>query len=176
MRTSDFREVFDEYAPFVWRAMRRLRVPPSDLDDACQEVFMVLYRRLSEFEGRSALRTWVYGICVRVALACRRKRGPQLAELSHRTDHGDLGDVAVETTIGEELDRNRALAELDRALDRLDDDKRAVFVLYELEDLPMPEVAAAVACPLQTAYSRLHAARRQIASHFSHHLREVSVR
>ncbi len=55
-----------------------------------------------------------------------------------------------------------ARATLDRILDGLDDDKRAVFVLFEIEELPMTEVAMAVGCPLQTAYSRLHAARREV--------------
>ncbi len=137
---------------------------------------MVLFRRLPEFEGRSSLRTWIYGICVRVALAYRRKRTPQLAELNHGAHDPERNYPAVQASVCEDLDRSRALAELDRALDLLDDDKRTVFVLYELEDLSMSEVASAVGCPLQTAYSRLHAARRYLSSHFSRHLGEVVAR
>ncbi len=164
--------MFDEYARYVWRTLGRLRVAPSDLDDARQEVFVIFYRRLPQFEGRSSMRTWVYGICTRVALAYHRKRTPQLAELTCGLLDDDRDIPSVPATACENIDRSRALAELDRALALLDEDKRAVFALYELEGLNMAEVAAAVGCPLQTAYWRLHAARRQLASHFSRHIGE----
>jgi RNA polymerase sigma-70 factor (ECF subfamily) len=124
MQSSQFKELFDEYAPFVWRAMRRLGVAPSDVDDVCQEVFVILYRRLPQFEGRSSLRTWIYSVCGRVALAYRRKRRRQLAELEHELLDGDKGFPSVQATASEDVDFNRALAELDRALDSLDDDFR----------------------------------------------------
>src|SRR4051812_1143348 len=66
-------EVFREHAPFVWRALRRLGVREADVEDACQEVFVVVHRRLADFEGRSSVRTWVYGICVRVASDWRKR-------------------------------------------------------------------------------------------------------
>jgi RNA polymerase sigma-70 factor (ECF subfamily) len=154
--TTRFDEVFREHAPFVWRALRRLGVSEADADDVCQEVFVVVHRKLPEFEGRSSLRTWIYGICVRTASSHRR-----LAR--HR-------EVATEelpetpTTDGphEQLARNQALRALDRALGELDEDKRVVFVLYEIEELTMAEVVEVVGCPLQTAYSRLHAARDRV--------------
>src|SRR5207302_10408961 len=65
-------EVFRQYAPFVWRALRRLGVPESDVEDVCQEVFVVVHRKLGDFEGRSSLRTWIYGICTRTASDYRR--------------------------------------------------------------------------------------------------------
>ena len=65
-------EIFREYAPFVWRGLRRLGVPESDVEDVCQEVFVVVHRKLGDFEGRSSLRTWIYGICARTASDYRR--------------------------------------------------------------------------------------------------------
>ena len=62
-------QIFREYAPFVWRGLRRLGVPECDVEDVCQEVFVVVHRKLGDFEGRSSLRTWIYGICARTASA-----------------------------------------------------------------------------------------------------------
>jgi RNA polymerase sigma-70 factor (ECF subfamily) len=156
---AEVARIYREHGAFVWRALRRLGVAPSDVDDACQEVFVVVYRRLGEYEGRSQMRTWLYGISVRVAAGQRRKahvRREVATEEPLEPDAPAAGDPEVA------LSDREALALLDRALDALDDDKRAVFVLYEVEGLEMPEVAEAVGCPLQTAYSRLHAARKEV--------------
>lgn len=151
--------IFREHGPFVWRALRRLGVAPSDADDACQEVFVVVFRKLGEYEGRSQMRTWLYGIAVRVAAAHRRKAHTRREVPTEEPVGPETASAA--NPEGAVADRE-ALALLDRALDELDDDKRAVFVLYEVEGLEMPEVAEAVGCPLQTAYSRLHAARKEV--------------
>jgi RNA polymerase sigma-70 factor (ECF subfamily) len=149
-----FAEVFQAHAPYVWRALRRLGVAEADADDVCQEVFIVVHRKLGALSGGS-LRTWLYAICLRVASEHRRR--PYL----RREDVVEAPpDTGVDASQEEELERRRALRRLDAALDRLDDDKRAVFVLFELERMPMAEVAEAAGCPLQTAYSRLYAARK----------------
>ncbi len=150
-------EVFRELAPFIWRALRRLGVAERDVDDACQEVFVVVHRKLGEFEGRSTLRTWVYGIAVRVA-SDYRKRGHVRREVM--TD--DVPEATAKEDPLADASRRQARAKLDAILGALDEDKRAVFVLYEIEQVTMQEVADAVGCPLQTAYSRLHAARRLV--------------
>ncbi len=155
--TATVAEVFRELAPFVWRALRRLGVAERDVDDACQEVFMVVHRKLAEFEGRSTVRTWVYGIAVRVA-SDYRKRGHVRREIVT----GDMPENAAKDDPHDDAARRQARATLDRILDELDEDKRAVFVLYEIEQVTMAEVAEAVGCPLQTAYSRLHAARKLV--------------
>jgi RNA polymerase sigma-70 factor (ECF subfamily) len=156
-RTITAEGLFREHGTFAWRVLRRLGVPDADVDDVCQEVFVVVHRRIAAFEGRSSTRTWVYGICVRAA-ANHRRRGPGRREV--------LSDRPPEGTIDAPQEDNTALrqarAVLDRILDELDDDRRAVFVLYEIEELGMSEVASALGCPLQTAYSRLHAARRDV--------------
>src|SRR5690606_13923988 len=65
-------EIFRAHAPFAWRALRRLGVAEADVDDVCQDVFMVVHRKLDAFEGRSSMRTWIYGICARTASDYRR--------------------------------------------------------------------------------------------------------
>lgn len=157
VKAADFAQIFTDLAPFAWRVLRRLGVAEADVEDVCQEVFLVVHRRLDDFEGRGSLRAWVFGICLRAASEYRRR--------PHRRRE-EATDSPPETSIpapqDEELDRRRALALLDAALDELDDDKRAVFILYEIEHAPMQDVAQALGCPLQTAYSRLHAARRKV--------------
>lgn len=154
---ASFERVFRDHAPLVWRAMRRLGVRESDVEDACQEVFLVVHRRLASYDGRSALRTWVYGICIRVASDFRRKVQRKREDI---TD--DPGDQPIPAEQDTEIDRRRALAWLDGVLDTLDEEKRAVFVLHDIEQVTIADVAAAAGCPLQTAYSRLYAARKHI--------------
>jgi RNA polymerase sigma-70 factor (ECF subfamily) len=149
--------LFREHAAYVWRALRRLGVADVDAEDACQEVFVTVHRRLSTFEGRSSVRTWIYGICIRVA-ADYRKRVSVRREVSSNHPPDQAVPAQQETAVV--VREARAL--LDRLLDLLDDDKRAAFVLYEIEELPLREVAEALGCPLQTAFSRLQAARREI--------------
>jgi len=119
---------------------------------------VVVSRKLGEFEGRSSHRTWIYGICVRTASSYRRlaRHREMPTEAPPETPAADTPD--------ETLARARALAALGGALAALDEDKRTVFVLYEIEELTMAEVAEIVGCPLQTAYSRLHAARDKVMS------------
>src|SRR6185312_8546166 len=71
-RTPDFRTIFDTYGLFVLRTLRRLGVPSADLNDLCQETFVVVHRRLPDYDGRASLRTWIYAICARTASAHRR--------------------------------------------------------------------------------------------------------
>ena len=153
-----FEAIFREHAPYVWRALRRLGVRDVDLEDICQDVFLVVHRKLDTFHGGSAIRTWLYGICIRTASDYRRR--PHRHRESPAGD--DLPEVSAPADQEELFARGQARDRLDDALDALDDAKREVFVLYEIEGLLMPDVAEAVGCPLQTAYSRLHAARKII--------------
>ena len=150
-------EIFRDHAPFVWRGLRRLGVPESDVEDVCQEVFVVVHRKLADFEGRSSLRTWIYGICTRTASDYRRSGRVRREVVTDAPP-----DAPQEGTQHDTVALKQARATLDRILDELDDEKRSVFVLYEIEELTMAEVAEAIGCPLQTAYSRLHAARKVV--------------
>jgi RNA polymerase sigma-70 factor (ECF subfamily) len=154
-----FADVFRAHAPFTWRCLRRLGVAASDAEDVCQEVFVVVHKKLGEYDGRSSLRAWIYGIAVRKASDYRR-----LARVRHEKLVEAPGEERATNAPGPErsLEHRRDLELLDRALGELDDDKRNAFVLHEIEGLTLAEVAAAVSCPLQTLYSRLNAARRHV--------------
>jgi len=151
------RELFDEYARFIWRTVRHLGVRDSDIEDVCQEVFITIHRRLGDFEGRSSIRTWVYGICMRVASDHRRR-----AHVRREFPTEKLPPTTAAADQDETYARKQARERLGALLSQLDDDKRAVFTLYEIEELPMKDIARIVGCPLQTAYSRLHAARQRL--------------
>lgn len=150
-----FSALFSEHAPFVLRVMRHLGVAQADLNDQSQEVFVAVFQGLAGFEARSSERTWIYGICVRVASNYRRR-----AYVRRERAVSEPPEQRAPADQHAELEQARGAAELGRLLDCLDADKREVFVLYELEELPMKDVAAACDCPLQTAYSRLRAARK----------------
>lgn len=150
----NLRQVFDEHARYVWRVLRHLGIPDAELDDLCQDVFLVVHRQLPSFEGRSKLSTWLYGICVRTASDYRRR-----ARVRYERPSADPA-ASLEADSGLSPDaRVGAKHELLHLLATLDEEKRTVLVLYEIEGLGMNEVAEIVGCPLQTAYSRLHAAR-----------------
>jgi RNA polymerase sigma-70 factor (ECF subfamily) len=152
---TSFPAIFAEYAPFVLRVMRHLGVPGKDLPDLCQDVFVAVFRGQAGFAGRSTLRTWIYGICLRVASNHRRR-----AHVWRERPVSDPPEQASPAVQDEVVEQRRGHPALQRLLDVLDPDKREVFVLYELEEMSMKEVAEICGCPLQTAYSRLHAARR----------------
>ncbi len=151
------REIFDAHAAYIWRTLRHLGIPESDIEDLCQEVFVTVHRKLGDFAGRSALRTWIYGICLRVASDHRRKAHVR----RERAAEDPARDLAEQRGFGPDQ-RHEQRTVVEELLSCLDDDKRAVFVLYELEGFSMKEVAEIVGCPLQTAYSRLHAARDRL--------------
>jgi len=153
------REVFDAHAAYILRSLRHLGVAESDIEDVGQEVFVTVHRKLASFEGRSKLRTWLYGICLRVASDYRRRAHVR----RERATADPARDVAEAE--GRAPDAQvQARAELRALLEELDEDKRAVVVLYEIEGFSMKEVAEILDCPLQTAYSRLHAARDRMVA------------
>jgi RNA polymerase sigma-70 factor (ECF subfamily) len=161
-RPRELSEVFDAHAAYVGRALSCLGVRQRELADAIQEVFLVVHRRLPELERPSAIRAWLYAICVRKAMSFRRRaarrREDAMAELPEPEGRA--------SSPHDELERTRALAVALSILDELDDDKRAVVVLYEIEGFSMKEVAEILGCPLQTAYSRLHAARDRMTEQY----------
>jgi RNA polymerase sigma-70 factor (ECF subfamily) len=124
----------------------------------CQEVFIVVHRKLPEFEGRSTVQTWIYGICLRTASDYRRR-----AYFRRESAVADVPEKVVQPMQEEGLAQKQASERLAQLLDQLDEAKRQVFVLYEIEELEMKQVADIVGCPLQTAYSRLRAARKLLA-------------
>lgn len=157
-----FEEVYETHFAFVWRSIRRLGIPISAVDDAVQDVFIVVHRRLPEFEARASVRTWLFAILVRVVRdyrrAYRRKDMPVFAA-GEPSDPDEVGTGVLHDP-QEIAAHNEASRHLHLLLDRLDDDKREVFVLAELEQMAVPEIAEALGINLNTAYSRLRTARQ----------------
>jgi RNA polymerase sigma-70 factor (ECF subfamily) len=158
-----FREIFDQHASSVGRTLRYLGVQEAELTDAAQDVFLVVDRRYPEFEGRSTLATWIRQICVRVAFTYKRRRRRRREDIVSEPPEAA---VDADQQIGVERREQRRI--LGALLDALDDEQRAVIVLYEIERLSMREVAEAVGCPLQTAYSRRQAALEKLRDGFRH--------
>jgi len=157
--TLEFRPLFDAHLAFVGRVLRRCGVPDRELEDARQEVFLIVHRKLCEFEGRASVRTWVYAIAARVALVTLRK--PHLRrELLVSAPSEPVVDGGQESAV---VQRSAVEAAL-RALHTMDADKRQAFELYELEGMSVAEVASHVGVPENTALYRLHRAREELAS------------
>jgi RNA polymerase sigma-70 factor (ECF subfamily) len=153
----DFAAVYEAHFRYVWRCLRGLGVREASLDDAMQDVFLVVQRRLDEFDGQVELRTWLYAIALRVA----RKYWTRASKDRARTEPSDvLNESAEPSADGEYVaERNERLSLAREALETLDDDKRAVFVLARIEQMSAPEIASILSVPLNTVYSRLRAAR-----------------
>jgi RNA polymerase sigma-70 factor (ECF subfamily) len=152
-----FRALFDAHIVFVWHVLRRHGVAERDLSDGCQEVFLVLHRRLAEFEGRSSLKTFLYGVAKMTALNMRRR-----ARRSRELVGVELPELGSDPLQPGQLERARYLTWIEQALTGLTADQREVFVLYELEGMSMAEVAQALGVPENTALSRLYKARELI--------------
>jgi RNA polymerase sigma-70 factor (ECF subfamily) len=153
-----FERVYDDQFDFVWRSLRGLGVADASLDDAVQDVFVVVHRRLGEFEGRASLQTWLYAIARRVGQRYRRsasRRHERDAALDDHLVDAQAVDPAAEA---QRAEATRLLLEL---VAELDDDKREVFVLVEIEQRSVPEVAEMLGLKLNTAYSRLRLARQR---------------
>jgi RNA polymerase sigma-70 factor (ECF subfamily) len=165
-----FARLYEEYFPFVWRSARRLGTPDAIVDDVVQEIFVIVYGRLRSFEGRSSMKTWLFGIVINVVRANRRMlraKHPHMLSAELAVDPETL----VERAAGPQEAAAKAEAGrvVDRFLDELDDDKRAVFVLSELEQMSAPEIAVALQAPLNTVYSRLRLARQEFAAAAARH-------
>lgn len=152
-----FEELYDAHFDFVWRSVRRLGVPAASMEDAAQDVFVVVHRKIGEFQGRSSLKTWIFGIVVFVARAYRRRRSVDVAD----ADPDALADAAHPSPQAQ-AEAAEALRALQEVLDELSDERREVFVLIELEEMTAPEAAEALGVKLNTVYSRFRAARQDV--------------
>ena len=157
-------EIYEESGPFIWRNLRRLGVPPDQIEDAVQDVFLVIHCQLPEFEARSSLRTWIFGIVIRVAaryreqLRNRKQRylpvPPSLLEaLSPATTNQGPFDQLFEQQAAELI--GWALAELD-------EEKRTMLIMVELEQMSVVDAAKVLNINVNSAYTRLRLARRAL--------------
>lgn len=153
-RDERVRGIFDAHYDFIWRTLRRFGVDSGRVDDAAQQVFMIAAQKL-DLIADGAERSFLFGTAMRVASDVR-KSAPVRREVA-----SDAADFEVSTSpLPDELvDQRRARELLDRVLDSMDDDLRAVLVMFELEGMPTPEIAELLGIPVGTAASRLRRAR-----------------
>jgi RNA polymerase sigma-70 factor (ECF subfamily) len=157
VRLDECVRAFEDHFDYVHRTLRRLGVPPSDVDDLAQEVFIVMWRRWSEYDQRRGLRAWLSGIAFNIVGSHRRRRA-RLFPVA------DL-DPADEAPHGEdELAASRARRMVLRVLERLPDRYRTILVLRDIDGMPMRQIAALQGVPLFTAYTWLRKARRHFAN------------
>ena len=164
----DFRAIYRSQFPFVWRLLRRLGIHRDSLDDAEQDVFLVVHRRLAEFRQHGDGRQLLAAIALRVARTHRRRHSRKESALEPL-------NAALPSTADTPLDvaARRQAAELAlKYLDEMDDEKREVFVMAELEGLTAPEIGTLLEVNVNTVYSRLRAARASFEASVQTHRRE----
>jgi RNA polymerase sigma-70 factor, ECF subfamily len=153
-----FQDVYRTYFELVWSTARRLGVPPDAMDDIVQEVFIVVHSKLDTLERPEALRSWIYGIARRTVSSYHRARRSRIQLGVQSGVERDA--ISQEPTPLAQTETSAELNMLMTLLAELDEPKREVFALVELEELSVPEVAEVLGIPLNTAYSRLRAARQ----------------
>jgi RNA polymerase sigma-70 factor (ECF subfamily) len=173
MAEVHFSAVFRDQHDFVWRTIRHFGVDEALLDDATQDVFVVVHRRLDDFDHRAPLRSWLIGICRRVALRYRERsarRGDRLELIDGDDSPEPRGDPEHAAQASE------AVELVEQFLDALDADKREVFRMCEIEGMSAPEVADVLGINLNTVYSRLRLARRRFEDAVRRHRARVGRR
>jgi RNA polymerase sigma-70 factor (ECF subfamily) len=156
-----FDDVYEKEFAFVWRSVGRLGVPESLVDDVVQDVFVVVHRKLHEFEMRSSMKTWLFAIVRRTVRDYRRTSFRKPANgAGPLTDH-DVDNAPTDGAPGphEAVVKKEAVRTLYALLAELDLDKREVFILAELEQMTGAEIAEALGVNVNTVYARLRAAR-----------------
>ena len=157
--TLGIEAVYDAHASFVWGTLQRLGVPATDAEDLLQEVFLVVHRRLPEYDPtRGELRGWLWGICVRTVQGWRKRahrRRERVMEPPERlAESGERPDVIAQSS--------STRGALESLLDELDEERRVVLVMFEIEGRSCAEIADELAIPTGTVHSRLHGARRML--------------
>ncbi len=150
-----FARACDEHLDQVWRQLRAMGVAEACLDDAAQEVFLIAYRKLSSFEGRARLSTWLYAITYRVGSNVRRKARRTATAPLEEADHR-----GYERDPEQALEDKQAAMIVQRFCDGLSIKLRDVFVLCLLEGQPVTEVATLLGLPVNTVHSRVRLVRQ----------------
>ena len=154
-----FREIYEAEFSYVWHSLRRMGVRGGDLEDLAHDVFVTAYRRHPDYDPTRPIRPWLFGIAFRTVADFRRRAHHSREVLEDEpTDVAD-GALGADDRIAAQQDKKLLMD----ALDTLDDGKRAVFVMHELNGHSAPEIALALDLPLNTAYSRLRLARAEVS-------------
>jgi RNA polymerase sigma-70 factor (ECF subfamily) len=159
-------DAFQRELDYVWRTLRRLGAPPSEIEDLAQEVFLALRRSWTEYDQTRPLRPYLFGISFRIASAHQRKRSREVA-----FGVVEIGDASPGPD--DALQSKQARAMVLAALERIPLPRRAVLVMHDIDDVPVGDVAAVLSIPLFTAYSRLRKARKELQAAVHRLLREA---
>jgi len=150
-----WRELYDANFEFVYRSARRLGTPEEEAEDVVHEVFVVVFRKLDQFEdGR--ITTWLYRITANVVSARHRRRRVRRAFEKLGVWHGPSGTDTPERF----AEKKGAAGEVERVMEKMAPKKREVFAMFELEGLSGDEISERLGCPLNTVWTRLHHARK----------------
>jgi RNA polymerase sigma-70 factor (ECF subfamily) len=153
---AEFDALYRAHVDFVWRSLRRLGVRDAALDDATQEVFLVVHRRFHEFRPGSSAKAWLFAIAQRTASDQRRwvRRKGNLLPL-----HDELPASGVDSPL--QCAINREASDLVLSfLNQLDEPRRVAFILSDLEQMTAPEIGAALSVNINTIYYRVASARK----------------
>ncbi len=160
-RTVDsgpFRDLYEAHCGYVWNTLRRLGVRERDLEDVAHEVFLAVYKRLADYDPARPLRPWLFGFCFRTASDYRGR-----AQYQRELVEGDVEVIDETPAADQQIEAHQRRTLVNAALDKIELGRRAVFVMHEIDGCAIPEVAAALGIPLNTAYSRLRLARADFA-------------
>ncbi len=171
---TDWRALYAEHFPRVWRNLSRLGVRRDLLDDAVQDVFLVVHRRAVDFGGRWSLKTWIFGIVVRVAKEYRRATRRHTARIERYAEA--MSQPSERNSPADQVARREEIELLHRILGGLGEEERAVFVLVELEQLSVREAAEAASLSLTTCERRLRSARQRFERALDRHATRVTRR
>jgi len=154
-----FREIYETEKNFVWNLMYHFGVLPQDREDIFQEVFLRAFRQPEPLLAGSSPRPWLMGIAFRVASEWRRhqKKHTVTEPASSEDQRSDFPDPE------QQFSGQQEAALVGKALQHIELERRAVFIAFELEEMPMPEIATNLGIPLNTAYSRLRLARKEFS-------------
>jgi RNA polymerase sigma-70 factor, ECF subfamily len=155
----DFPALYKDHFSYAWKTLRRLGVHERDLADITHDFFIVVLRALPQYDRTRPIKPWLFGIAFRVVSDYRRSPRVSRELLREAPEVPD-----VDLPADDRLAAAQARALLLRALEELDLDRRAVFVMHDLDGQAVPEIASALAIPLGTAYSRLRLARVDLAA------------
>jgi RNA polymerase sigma-70 factor (ECF subfamily) len=151
-----WRTLHRTYHPIAAAFLRKMGVQDGDLEDACQEVFVQMFRYLPTFRGQAELKTWLYRLCITEAGNMRRRF--RLADAVRKLLRREL--AARPAVSGPTFSDEQARRRVEAALASLKEGERLVFVLYEMEGLAGEQIAEIAGCPVATVWRRLHYARR----------------
>lgn len=166
-----FDKIYEEFFDFVWRTARRLGTPEAAAADVVQDVFLVLHRKLGDYDGLTPVKRWLLGITVRVVSDHRRRFRRKDAHCvpPPADSAGDLLLASTAPAPSARVEQSEAIELLERLLGELDKDKREVLVLAQLEEMSAPEIAELLGINVNTIYARLRAARREFETVYARH-------